>query len=305
MDNNNKKNSFPGDLDNMRLKDHLNASFELDNIKVSEDLIARTLKAVKEAEVQAEHPEEKNKIKRFPVRRLVSAAAVVLVLLVGIQVMRNGSIGSKKDAGNSENLSTEMAADNGIAQTYGIPETTMEATGSTESGTAAFDAAEADETSKSASDTSAPAEEAENQYTAEAPANITKTAGEGTGLYDGELIFSAVIPVTADSVTALTVTKNNGSQVSLKKAAENASRLYAILDGYSLTPKDGTIKEDNSEWTYKVLITTKDKLDYTILIGEIIQIQKTKEQAENTTEYLPGDVNALLRELDDFYNSVR
>jgi len=93
--------------------------------------------------------------------------------------------------------------------------------------------------------------------------------------------------------------------VSLKKVAENASKLYAILDGYSLTRKDGTIKEDNSEWTYKVLITTKDKLDYTILIGEIIQIQNTKEQAENTTEYLPGDVNALLRELDDFYNSVR
>ncbi len=304
MDNNNKKNSFPGDLDNMRLKDHLNASFELDNIKVSEDLIARALKAVKEAEVQAEHPEEMNKIKRFPVRRLVSAAAVVLVLLVGIQVMRNSSIGSKKDAGSSENLSTEMAADNGMAQTYGIPETTMDVTGSTESGTTAFDAAEADE-AKTSTDTSASAEEAENQYTAETPGNITKTAGEGTGLYDGELIFSAAIPVAADSITALTITKNNGSQVSLKKVAENASKLYGILDGYSLTLQDGTIKEDNSDWTYKVLITTKDKLDYTILIGKIIQIQNTTEQAKNTTEYLPGDVNALLRELDDFYNSVR
>lgn len=303
MDNNNKKNSFPGDLDNMRLKDHLNASFELDNIKVSEDLIARTLKAVKEAEVQAEHPEEMNKIKRFSVRRLVSAAAVVLVLLVGIQVIRNSSIGSKKDAGSSENLSTEMAADNGMAQTYGIPETTMDVTGSTESGTTALEAAEADE-AKTASDTSAPAE-AENQYTAETPGIITKTAGEGTGLYDGELIFSAAIPVAADSVTALTITKNNGSQVSLKKVAENASKLYAILDGYSLTQQDGTIKEDNSDWTYKVLITTKDKLDYTILIGKIIQIQNTTEQAKNTNEYLPGDVNALLRELDDFYNSVR
>lgn len=304
MDNNNKKNSFPGDLDNMRLKDHLNASFELDNLKVSEDLIARTLKAVKDAEVQAEHPEEKTKIKRFPVRRLVSAAAVVLVLLVGIQVMRNSSIGSKKDAGNSENFSTEMAADNGIAQTYGIPETTMDVTGSTESGTTSFGVAEADETNKAASDTSAPAEDAQTQYTAEAPGNISKTAGDGAGLYDGELTFSQIIPVTADSVTALTVTKNNGSQVSLKKVAENASRLYTILDGYSLTLKDGTIKENNSDWTYKVLLTTKDK-EYKILIGENIEIQNTKEQAENTTEYFPGDRNALLRELDDFYNSVR
>ncbi len=303
MDNNNKKNSFPGDLDNMRLKDHLNASFELDNIKVSEDLIARTLKAVKEAEVQAEHPEEKTKIKRFPVRRLVSAAAVVLVLLVGIQVMRNSSIGSKKDAGNSENFSTEMAADNGIAQTYGIPETTKDVTGSTESGMKAFDVEEAEETTKAASDTSATSEEAQN-YTVEAPGNISKTAGDGAGLYDGELTFSQIIPVTADSVTALTITKNNGSQVSLKKVAENASRLYTILDGCSLTLKDGTIKENNSDWTYKVLLTTKDK-EYKILIGEIIQIQNTKEQAENTTDYFPGDMNALLRELDDFYNSVR
>lgn len=304
MDNNNKKNSFPGDLDNMRLKDHLNASFELDNIKVSEDLIARTLKAVKEAEVQVEHPEETNKIKRFPVRRLVSAAAVVLVLLVGVQVMNNGFIGSKKDSGSSENLSAESAADNGMMQTYGIPEATMDVTGSTESGTTVFDGAKADE-AKTALDSSAPAEEAENLYTAEAPGNISKTAGEGTGLYDNELIFSSIIPVTVDSVTALTVTKNNGSQVSLKKVAKNASKLYSILDGCSLTRKDGTIKEDNSDWTYKVLITTKDKLEYTVLIGEIIQIKNTSEQAENTTEYLPGDVKALLSELDDFYNSVR
>lgn len=46
MDKNDKDNFFPG-FDAMILKSHLNASFDQDNINVSEDLISRTLQAIK------------------------------------------------------------------------------------------------------------------------------------------------------------------------------------------------------------------------------------------------------------------
>jgi hypothetical protein len=99
----NKKSDFTLDFDN--LKGHLNASFDEDNINVSEELITKTLTAVKENKLlekkipdEVKHKnvdgkKEENK-KRYKVAftKLIGTAAAVLVLFLGLNVM-NSSIG--------------------------------------------------------------------------------------------------------------------------------------------------------------------------------------------------------------------
>lgn len=304
MDKNKKNNGFPDDLDNL-LKDHLNTSFDLDNIKVSEDLIARTLKAVKESDSQ-EETGGRNKIKHFPVRRLVSAAAVVLVLFAGIRVLQNGVTGSKSDSsGGQENLAAERSAnDNGTMQIYGTLDEASSSAGSTGNGET-FDAAAADTAGTEPEVPSA--EEKINEFSADITTkNADKEDGAGSSSYTGAASFSGIYPLNFDSVKTFTLSKNDGNQISLNNAGDKVSEFYELLDGYPLTETDAKVRDDKKEWIYKADITTVENLTYTILLGEDLQIFQGKERTENTPAgYGIEDMDALIKQLDHFYASLK
>lgn len=134
-------------IDDMGIRDGLNASFDIDDICVSEDLIARTISAIKAAEntdkakwIEAEQDSkseeaeqaEKNsegKIVRFNWSRFAkiagSIAAVLVLGVIGISVLGRLGVGKMKSdtasAPKSE-ASNYIAADTASTEAYSMSE---------------------------------------------------------------------------------------------------------------------------------------------------------------------------------------
>lgn len=302
MDNNKRKNDFQDDLDNMWLKDHLNASFELDNIKVSEDLMDRTLKAIKEAEKDEEYQKEKKKIRRFPVGRLVSAAAVLFVLLVGIGVMQLGFTGSKK---SESDMSMDMVA--GEAENSAMADITMEQAASSEkSAESSVDMYNDSSTTYSMAEDSSEKYDlaaVEDSVDGETNEIMGKTFGTDINNSGDQVVNSDICPVSADSVTALIITKKDGEEVKSQNPVESATTIYDMLSGYPLELVEES--SDNNDWMYKITITSTDNLEYTYLIGENIQVLNENEKEKNSAGYHTEDMKRLLEEMDHYYKELK
>jgi negative regulator of sigma E activity len=105
------------EMDDMNIKSHLNTSLDLSGISVSEDLINRTLAAIKEQPVEKQENQvlsDQISKKVIPwnryVRSMAGIAAAVLVVVVGINVVTQMPFGSKKDASNESTQSTDTTA---------------------------------------------------------------------------------------------------------------------------------------------------------------------------------------------------
>ncbi len=323
MEKNNKRNVLPGDLDNLSLKDHLNASFDIDKITVSEDLIARTLKAVRESESLEEQPKKNNKIKRFPVRRLVSAAAVILILFVGSYMFQNGLTGFEKDAQYSMDtgVAGESAANQGSADIYDTKTgDSAGVDGSTENN--------GDLDSSAADREDLTSDEKLNLYSTDVSEGTEQAEGGGSDSVINGKLFSVLYPVTFETVETFKISKNDGTKISVTKAGNKVNELYSILDGYPLTAgdakeddtKEEKTKESNTKkdtkasgagenknsWTYKAEIETTEKKDYTILIGDSVQVLTTNASADGTSGlYSVEDMDNLIKQLNDFFTSLQ
>ncbi|MDD3172256.1 MAG: hypothetical protein PHF63_01080 [Herbinix sp.] len=113
------KNGLELDIDGRSIKSHLDTSFDLNGIHVSEDLINRTLNAIKQQEVEQQETaqqdskegNEKEIVKIIPwsryIRRIVGVAAAVLVVTAGVNFI--SGMNSKKDS--SENTALSLSED--------------------------------------------------------------------------------------------------------------------------------------------------------------------------------------------------
>jgi len=311
LEKNNKKNGLPGDPDNLRLKDHLNASFDIDNIKVSEDLIARTLKAIGESGSQEELLKESNNVKHFPVRRLVSAAAVILVLLVGINVLQNGLAGNKNATQIKLDKRTtgESAAEQQTMDILSAADNSSTSLNGSKSSNAVLDGAAAD--SVTADNAAADKENAASDgsiapFSTEVTKDVNSAEGGEYSSVLGETLFSGLYPITFDSVETFTVSKNDGTQISLTNAGDKVSELYALLDGYSLTATDTKTDGNENNWIYKIEIKTSDKQIYTIIFSDNIQVLQSTEVSDGTPfTYNVGDLDKLIKQVDEFYVSLK
>jgi hypothetical protein len=119
--NYNDKKKADMEIDDMKIKSHLNASLDMSGISVSEDLINRTLEAIKKqpAERQADVTAEENKKKpsersilwsRY-IRGFAGVAAAALILVAGYGLISGSLSGkSKMDSTNALPESTEYNA---------------------------------------------------------------------------------------------------------------------------------------------------------------------------------------------------
>lgn len=300
VEKNNKKNGLPTDLDDLRLKDHLDASFDLDNITVSEDLIKRTLKAIGESQPQEEQPKDLNKIKRFPVRRLVSAAAVLLVLLVGINVLQNGLVGNKKDSQSSQDSATaeKSATEPAAMDIYSAAaEDSAPISGSNETNSV-LDSTAVDGEMQEDDDNS---DKFSTRITQD-----TNTEGGGVSSSFGGNLFSGLYPITFDSVEAFSLTKNDGTQITLTDVGDKVSQLYTLLDGYTLVASESEVSDTDNNWIYKAEISIKENQTYTIIMGDSIQVVINQESADsNPAAYKSENIDTLIKQMDEFFNSIK
>ncbi len=99
-----KNNYSDHENDDLNIKLHLNTSFDLSGINVSEELINKTLEAIKEREPEKQREQKINrKLSIYKnAYRIAGACAAVLVVAAGIHFM--GTTGGKKADLNNSNL---------------------------------------------------------------------------------------------------------------------------------------------------------------------------------------------------------
>lgn len=112
-----KKSKIKPETDDLNIRYHLNASLENEGIKVSEDLINRTLEAIKKQEAggfeaKNEEPEHKKPAALLrKARLLISAAAAVIILLAGMSAIRLLTSTKKADQAIPQYTTTEVSGD--------------------------------------------------------------------------------------------------------------------------------------------------------------------------------------------------
>ncbi len=276
MEQNNKKN----DLNFDTMKDHLRASFDMDNITVSEDLIARTLQAINKDNVTENYQQKDKKKYKFPIYRIVGVAAVVLILIVSINVLQNISpIGMKKSSTTNDNGSdilndTAITSEPMEIQEFAATESAVE-------------------------DSSA-----DRAFSAE-------MVTEGTGSENLEAksdyslspsLFSGQYLITADQVVSFSIENSNQETISITENAEKVNELFTLLAEYPESIAENDISE---MWNYKVKIDTVNGESYTFMIGNGLQVMKDGDASSIYEYYSIEDVDTLIKRMDEFYISLK
>jgi len=288
MENKNKKNFIPIDIDKICLKDHLNASFDNDNIKVSEELIARTLQAINKDELLKEYQPDNKKKHKFPIRRFVSAAAVLLVLFVGIKILQNNtqlgeiSLGSKSSdtANNTESsVVSDTAAVSGLMRSNQTDVT----------------------------ETETPIEETDKALSVKGfAANVEATSADedkpGDAFIGSTSLFSELYPFSADQIVFFSMTKKNPKLITVVGNAEKSREFYSLLDEYILLVSEKDISET---WNYKVEIETEKDQTYTILVGDGIQLRNEDDPKGTFAYYAIENADTLIKSMDEFYKGLQ
>jgi hypothetical protein len=327
----NNKKDLQKDFDSICLKDHLNASFDNDNISVSEDLIARTLKAIKAQEEIVSHDqnadleenaqpnilekinsdtkfekasnvyefEQGSKKKPFPIRRFVSAAAILAVLLIGVNVIQDAGLPNvsykENSTGNSEeNLQFDTANDSASINST----TMMESESAPMEGNEELDSF----TESTLIEENAASMESATEDTVQKDTTQNDTMMKAdNGLVEDNLnvnSFSALYLGREDSIlsTTLFYNKQEASTTDINKINE----LVGILDKYTLEVRDIS---SSKTWNYMIYLETENQI-ITVYVGEDLKV--VVDTNGNLTEnyYQVNTIDTLVEEVDEFYKNM-
>ncbi len=132
MNFNDKDNNEKIEFDELNIKSHLNDSLDLSGISVSEDLINRTLAAIKEQSLSNEDEATNTSITKSTkkivswnryVRGFAGVAAAVVIVVVGYNLIQSIPIGMKKSNDTAKpEMAVTMDSAAGIASTERIAE---------------------------------------------------------------------------------------------------------------------------------------------------------------------------------------
>ncbi|MBP1753731.1 MAG: hypothetical protein H6Q59_129 [Firmicutes bacterium] len=334
MNYNNKNQKETIENDELNIKSHLNTSLDLSGISVSEDLINRTLAAIKEQsegnmnETETETKEFSKKIipwNRY-IRGFAGVAAAVIIVAIGYNIVQQGPIGMKKaedkampeyTASQQENTTmmatTEeapAAADTSTAMKkgeediqYTITAETADTSGIEES--KVLDAAEAD--SSALADNSALADSAatEQQDAAGTESNIAD-AGQiqrfatisGNNDNVATYSFRDIFLASPEQAEYVTISDNvNNISITLTQL-EDIQAFYTIMDSHQFT-MEGNDSLIDPNYTIEVNSPELGTL-YTMLVGSNLTVRLT--QGDNVVEntYYAVDDATFKQELEEF-----
>jgi len=282
-----KSNKF--DLDKLNLKDRLNASLENEGISVSDDLINRTLDAIKNQKVDDLDylkDNDKNFKPAFILRKtriLVSAAAAVIILLVGMSAINLLSSDKKQ--------SDEYAKYNysGSSEKADLaPQITMESDVS--------ESILADDEMKIASD-----EYDLKGNNAENGEDLSKQKGVGedninltSALTVNEIGFAEIASIEAGDAKSVSITSVISGKTVMFSDKDRINQFYAKMASHSfIRETDG-----KAEGQYIVEITGQDKVSKIVIGKDIIEADLTDNEIASHSIYSAVDYNRLAEELD-------
>jgi hypothetical protein len=328
--NKDKRNEI--EMDEFNIKSHLNTSLDLSGINVSEDLINRTLAAIKEHSAENKEPQtgfEENSKKVIPwnryVRGFAGVAAAVLIVAVGYNVMKQVPLGSQKNSTKSTQFEEKAAYDS--------------ASEDSADGNNMFSAAEdsatasesADANSTAIDDLEAPEAETSIQYTITATdTTLSKEDGAGTTGSEGETGIADTQAMDVDQEEEspkISASMRNSEEISplsfreiflpnpvnaeyitIKDEANNTSisltdqasilDFYSVMDQHQFTYANG----DTSNQSYTVEVKSPEpQALYTLIVGQTIIVRYTEGDLVSENIFMVADENLFKQNLDEFY----
>ncbi len=255
-----QKKSINIEYDELNIKSHLNTSLDLEGISVSEDLINRTLEAIRKqsqvtempvTEQQTQEPERKVIPWFRYARNIAVVAAAGLILVVGMKGL--GQV-SKKD---NNFLTKEMKAENFTYDMAAKEDAAPEAAGSaadTGSSTTEYAAKSAQRApAVDSDDDNTMFSVAQDQPAAADPGiEIEKSAAVGmltvddaltNGDVEGDsllLSFKEINPILPEEVQELSISGTAGQDEKLISDTEEIGRFYQLMEAYAYVPGDIT-----------------------------------------------------------------
>ncbi|NLO09307.1 MAG: hypothetical protein GX129_05495 [Clostridiales bacterium] len=287
------------EMDELNVKSHLNTSLEVEGISVSEDLIGRTLDAIRLSEANASDRIKINEHKKPSLfrhtRTLVTVAAAALILVVGFNALRTLSLMGMKESKSDNSVAYDDA---GKTEMYSLKERAPE------DGDTAYTIEEADKYKADSKvigsiDEDIAEDSLENEETldmimginaeeqAEDPATIDKTTAAGGYM----LVFTDIILTEATDVKEITITSRTAT--GMKSISDNE----LIDDFYSLMEKRSFMQHTvaDTDIYYWVDIISQDRKSE-ISIGETTMTVETVHDGVVSQSIYSSDDHIMLRE---------
>jgi hypothetical protein len=291
--------------DDLNIKAHLDAS--LDRISMSEDLISKTLKAIRlQAPEAADNSNNTadmgNKGNKADTQKGIAlrnryiygfarAAAVVLIVAAGYTMLR--SFGMKKNSskldidwdmaatGTSQSAAPEFTAayDNGVA-----PEEEKAYMGAGD---------DLDMTFTDKADESSKISRTENEMNIVNSLTITKDAGSDAALSVGDIFISE-----PEQIQSLTITDENADSITLTKR-EDIKGLYTVLDRYQYTAAT-TLDDEDENKSFIIVALQEDESKYTMTVGSSIVIDYITEETAGQGQYELTNIELMIDDLKTF-----
>lgn len=316
----NKKHKL--EFDDMNIKLHLNTSFDVEGIQVSEDLINRTLNAIRVQATETLHKENLAEKKEHKVlhwnryvRSFASVAAAVLILFVGYNAVR--MLGSEKQ----NNMSTkgspsyDSQANMESEMTASKEKTDMDTadSGTADNAinfTAKADMSVADETDNSGASYQMETEQAEDG--ARVPQNaaevkmavedndlkiaVTEKGNEPLAIAGYEISFYEICPIPQEEAETVAITDRlEGASVMLSDS-ETIKRFYSVMNGHGFKETSGAI----SGSSYIIEISSRNA-SCTLNVGEnMITSSYVGKDMQTEITYNVNDEQKLIEDLKGF-----
>lgn len=299
----NRKDRERIDFDKLNIKSHLNASLEEDGINVSEELIRRTLDAIRMHE--ANEPDaakdivdhKKTSFVYRHARMLVTAAAAVLILAAGLNAIRMLSpMKTKMDMAESEYASDSDGS--GSAELYGIMDAPKD--------DVAYDM-DKREVLKSANRISEDTVEGSTEDTADEeqtvdmgmkirPEEQEEASGFNAGLTSVQemLAFTDITHIEAADIN--TVIISDGAEV-IKTISDRKQidEFYTIMQKHSFIfePKEDTAVQ------YIIKLTSENRDTQVIIGGASVTVDYTKNDITSHSVYITANHTALIQDIEE------
>lgn len=291
----NRKNN-----DNLNIKEHLDASLDIKGITVSDELISKTLAAIKSNAEKVNSDKDSKEKKAVSwnryVRGFASAAAVVLIVAAGYAMLHNLHTGKNK-TGNIEeksNMLSDSSNQKETVQDYTPYDDTEETEDEAAKKSADVNGAAYFDSSASGADNSDVTDTEMNKlqsfvFTTEASPEAAYSIGD---------IF---IP-EPELVVSLTINDADANSVNLTDKEE-------ILDFYNLMDKyqylDSTVSAQKESRSFIIEAYQQNDEKYTMTIGSNIIVEYGLDGSSDRKVYEASDMILLLDDLRELFDKYR
>lgn len=287
--------------DDLNIKSHLDASLDLKGISVSEELINKTLAAIKNApSVEEEIDKDLGYNKKVILwnkytRNIAKVAAVVLIVAAGYTMLRNvPKKMADMTAKNDMDYSGSSDAGKDMAQKYSM--------------SAEFDKAEIEESNEIAGiasiDDNAGMENEDNMLMKGASESRMQefTVSLETAPTASLNIREIFIP-EPETIIDLTITDKNANSITLTDKDE-ILEFYNIMDKYQFT--SSTQVDVDKDKNYTIAAKQEEKVQYTMSIGdENIIVEYKIEDTSNQIPYEASDLALLIDDVQMLYDKYK